>query len=125
MSCPANPILVVDDNEMLAEVLAEILSSAGHEVIIATSGSDALERVQADSPCLVLCDMSMPGMLGTEVLRSLREDPATADLPVVLMSGSLQALEGLQPNAFLQKPFMPREVIRVIAELMLPARTAA
>ena len=75
------PVLVVDDNKTLASMFAAMLSASGYETIIATDGAEAMARVRADSPCLVLCDQKMPGMSGAEVLSALREDPATADLP--------------------------------------------
>jgi CheY-like chemotaxis protein len=125
MSGHSRPILVVDDDEVLAELLAAILSSVGHEVIIAANGADAVQRARADSPCLVICDMSMPGLSGADVLLALREDPALAGLPFVLMSGAPQTLSGPQPNAFLQKPFVLAEVIDLVTEITTPAAIAA
>jgi CheY-like chemotaxis protein len=118
MSDFSRPVLVVDDDEMLGEFLAAILSDAGHEVIIATNGDEAVARAHLHSPSVVLCDMSMPGMSGAEVLRTLRHSPATAELPFVLMSGAPQTLVGPQPNAFLQKPFTPQTLTRKVHEVL-------
>ena len=120
------PVLVVDDNKTLANQFAALLSASGYETIIATDGAEAMARVRADSPCLVLCDQMMPGMSGVEVLNSLREDPATAELPFVMMrTAGMETSKGLQPNASVQKPFIPAEMLCRVAELTTPSMILA
>ncbi len=120
------PVLVVDDNEGLAKLFAAMLSASGYKTIIATDGTEAISRVRADSPCLVLCDQMMPGMSGVELLSSLRENPATAELPFVMMrTAALETSTGLQPNASVQKPFMPAEMLCCVAELTTPSAVLA
>ena len=114
MSAQVRPILVVDDQERLVKALVAILSRAGYSVITATNGSAAIEMARADSPGLVLCDQTMPGISGLEVFQALRADPTTAHLPFILMSGSDLEAKGLRPDAFLHKPFKPDEVLRAI-----------
>ena len=120
------PVLVVDDNKTLADLFAAMLSASGYKAIIATDGAEAMTRVRADSPCLVLCDQKMPGMSGVEVLSALREDPATAELPFVMMrTAAMETSVGCQPNAYLQKPFIPAEMLCQVAELTTPSTVLA
>lgn len=122
----SRPVLIVDDNKTLAELFGTMLTSSGYEVIIATDGAEAMARVRTHSPCLVLCDQVMPGMSGVEVLSSLREDPATAQLPFVLMGRAAPEKPiRLEPSAYLQKPFMPAELLCYVAELTTPSAVLA
>jgi two-component system cell cycle response regulator len=124
MSAQVRPILVVDDQERLLKALVALLCHAGYPVITAMNGDAAIERARADSPGLVLCDQTMPGLSGLDVFRALRADPATAHLPFVLMSGADPELNGLRPNAFLHKPFKPADVLRTIAGFVKLAAVA-
>jgi CheY-like chemotaxis protein len=122
----ARPVLVVDKNKGLANLFASMLSASGYKAIIATDGAEAMARVRADSPCLVLCDQTMPGMSGLELLSALREDPATAELPFVMMrTTGMETSTGLQPNASVRKPFMPAEMLCHVAELTTPSTVLA
>jgi len=77
-------LLVVDDTPQNIRVLEAILAPRGYALLAATSGADALEKVAARRPDLILLDIVMPGMSGYEVCRRLRADPATAFVPVVI-----------------------------------------
>ncbi|MDQ3581005.1 MAG: response regulator, partial [Pseudomonadota bacterium] len=77
-------ILVVDDTPANVKLLADLLALQGYAVSTASNGEEALARVAAESPDLVLLDIMMPGISGYEVCRTIRDDPATALLPVVL-----------------------------------------
>src|SRR4051794_16532046 len=79
-------ILIVDDSLDTAMPMARMLSHFGHRGMYVTSGEAALEFVKKQIPDLMLLDVMMPGIDGLEVLRTLRADPRTADLPVVLFS---------------------------------------
>src|SRR5262245_4408867 len=83
MAGQGRKILAVDDTPRNLEVLDAILSPRGYTVIAANSGSEALEKVRAESPDLILLDIVMPGMSGYEVAQQLRTDPATRFLPVI------------------------------------------
>lgn len=121
-----SPVLVVDDNKALANQFAAMLSASGYKAIIATDGAEAMARVRADSPCLVLCDQVMPGMSGVEVLSALREDPATANLPFVMMrTAATKNSNGFEPNAYVQKPFIPADMLCRVAELTTPSAVLA
>ena len=79
-------ILVVDDNSVVARVLARLLQQKGHRALVAADGPSALNTVRQQTPDLILLDMMMPDMDGLEVLRRLKADPQTADPPVILFS---------------------------------------
>jgi CheY-like chemotaxis protein len=79
-------ILVVDDEDDIRRFLELVLGEKGYEVLTASSGEEALTRVQGVRPDLVLLDIMMPGLDGWEVLELLKRDPATADIPVAILS---------------------------------------
>ena len=85
MNEPAR-ILVVDDTPSNVKLLADILQSRGYAVVTASNGAEALARTERDAPDLVLLDVMMPGMSGYDVCRKLRDNPATAMLPVIMVT---------------------------------------
>lgn len=117
------PILVVDDDEGGRGLIVLALQRAGFEVVQAGSGQAALEMVLTTRVSLVVLDMGMPGMSGTEVVMALRTRPETATLPVLLMTGSgdeFSVINGLAAGAddFLPKPVRLDELVaRVGAHL--------
>lgn len=110
-------ILIVDDEFGLAEVVAEMLQERGFDTVLAINGYLALQRVAERAPDLVLLDCMMPILDGAGVVRALRADPATARLPIILMT----ALPHVVPPdvqaascALLHKPFSPGELFSAI-----------
>lgn len=102
-------VLVVDDIAPNVKLLEAKLTSEYYDVITATSGAQALERVVADSPDIVLLDVMMPGMDGFEVCRRIKSNPAVAHVPVVMVTALTDATDkvrGLEAGAddFLSKP---------------------
>ena len=81
-------ILVADDEPMIRELLKEILEAEGYDVCEAVNGKDACEAVSRDLPDLVLLDAMMPVMDGFEVLKVLRNNPGTSNLPVVMLTST-------------------------------------
>ena len=79
-------ILVVDDTPHNVKLLADLLSVKGYAVATAATGEEALGKLASESPDLVLLDVMMPGLSGYDVCRRIREDAATALLPVVLVT---------------------------------------
>ena len=105
----AERILVVDDQRTNAEMVAGLLRNLGYDVQIALDGASALERVRAAAPDLLLSDIMMPLMDGYELCRKLRADPATALLPVILITSAdahTERIKGIEAGAddFLTKP---------------------
>ncbi|MDB5985337.1 MAG: response regulator [Nevskia sp.] len=83
-------VMVVDDSPTDKEHLKQILQRAGHEVLEATSGQDAIELVRASKPDCVVMDVVMPGMNGFQATRILSKDPATASIPIIVVSSKSQ-----------------------------------
>jgi len=122
---PSGPvtILVVDDEETVRHLVAFALQRAGFQVLEAASGAEAIALVESESVGLIILDVSMPQMSGTEVVAHLRSRPGTATLPILLMTGSGDkdsVIRGLAAGAddFLPKPIRLDELIaRVHARL--------
>jgi adenylate cyclase len=121
MSSQAN-ILVVDDTPQNIKLLDALLTPRGYEVIPAASGEEALAKVAAEQPDLVLLDIVMPGMDGYEVCRRLRADEATEMLPVVMItaSGEQEKVAAIESGAddFVTKPFDQAELLARIRSLV-------
>src|SRR5437879_13060540 len=86
-------ILVVDDTPHNVKLLADLLTVKGYVVVRASSGAQALEKVEKEQPDLVLLDVVMPEMSGYEVCRKIRDSRATATLPVVMVTALDPAAE--------------------------------
>ena len=121
-------ILVVEDDPDIAELLRHYLERASHEVEVLTHGADALPRVRDRQPDLVILDRMLPGLDGLEICRLLRAQPATADLPVMMVTARAEESDrivGLELGAddYITKPFSAKEVVaRVNALLRRSAR---
>jgi len=102
-------VLVVDDILPNVKLLEAKLSSEYYDVLVATSGEEALQKVEQDSPDLVLLDVMMPGMDGFEVCRRIKQNPAFSHIPIVMVTAltdSADRVRGLECGAddFLSKP---------------------
>jgi DNA-binding response OmpR family regulator len=116
-------ILICDDDPLLVDLLEYRLASRGYAVAVAEDGGKALRRLQEMRPDAVLLDAMMPVIDGYEVLRKIRENPETADLPVIMLTARKQeqdivmALE-LGANDYLVKPFIPEELVARLGRLL-------
>ena len=79
-------ILLVEDNEMNRDMLSRRLIRRGYEVTLAVDGAEGVARARADSPDLILMDMSLPVMDGWDASRALKADPTTARIPVIALT---------------------------------------
>ena len=109
-------LLLVDDNPTNLQVLYQTLETTGCKLLVAKNGETALSIAQKASPDLILLDIMMPGIDGFEVCRRLKNDPATANIPVIFLSAlsdTKDKVQGLQLGAvdYVSKPFQPDEVI--------------
>jgi len=116
-------ILVVDDTPQNVKLLADLLGVKGYAVTTASNGEEALAKVAAEPPDLVLLDVMMPGMSGYDVCRRLRSDPATTLLPVVLCTSldpQQERLNGIAAGAddFLGKPINQPELFARVQSLL-------
>jgi CheY-like chemotaxis protein len=105
-------ILAVDDMPENRELISRLLSRAGHTVISAVSGEEALELLETRGVDVVLLDLMMPGIGGAEVLKAMKENPALRATPVIMISGRQdmdQIIACIQAGAddYLLKPFNP------------------
>jgi DNA-binding response OmpR family regulator len=109
-------ILVADDDLEIARMIQIKMARAGHETVIAGSGNEALAKVLASKFDVAVLDVMMPGMDGFEVLRRIKADPATCDLPCIMLtarSHEKDVLTGLTAGAvdYIRKPFSMNELV--------------
>jgi CheY-like chemotaxis protein len=112
-------VLIVDDNDDNVHILRTFLLRRGYEIRIARDGASALESVRQQRPDVILLDVMMPGMDGMQVLDSLKLDPKTASIPVVMVTakgGDRDMLAGYESGAdyYIAKPFTPHQVLYAI-----------
>jgi len=124
-------ILVVDDEPDLLELVRLNLSQAGFRVATAASGGEAMKSLRASRPDLMVLDLMLPDMSGTELCRRLRSDPSFAALPIIMLTARADEVDrvvGFELGAddYVTKPFSPRElVLRVRAVLRRGNSSAA
>jgi chemosensory pili system protein ChpA (sensor histidine kinase/response regulator) len=115
-------ILIVDDDDTIRGLLRACLQRAAHRIVEAADGVEALERVAEDRPTLVVTDMMMPRMGGSELARELRANPATRDLPILAISAGPHAEEARRAgcDAFLAKPFRTVQLLEDVRRWLAP-----
>ena len=120
----AYKILIIDDEEDIREVAALSLETvAGWTVVTANSGAQGLARAIEHQPDAILLDVMMPGMDGPTTFRELRKNPATASIPVLLLTAKVQASDqrrfaDLGVQAILFKPFDPLTLAQQISNVL-------
>ena len=123
-------VLVVDDSPTIRAVLAKMLIQDGYAVLRAEDGEKALELARAERPALIFLDIVLPGTNGFMVLRALRHDERTRDIPIIMISGNVQATEQFYvqrfgADDFMKKPFGRAEVFDRIRRLVEAGRLHA
>ena len=103
-------ILVIEDEDTLRERIIRMLAFEGYQATGAADGREGVELAWKDPPDLVICDLLMPGINGFGVCRALRDDPRTADVPLIVLSAlgaqsDRERTHGLGANAYVTKPF--------------------
>ena len=113
-------ILVVEDEEPIAELLRAVLEDEGYRVITAADGQEALVRLAEARPALVLSDVMMPHLDGRALARALHADTALRAIPLVLLSAlGAASVAGVPHAAFVAKPFELDGLLATIAGLLL------
>ena len=142
-------ILIVDDNEEQVAFLSQILENNGYKYSVAHNGVEALTKMQASPPSLVLLDIMMPRKSGVNVFHQMKKSPDLTSIPIIIITGASQVLgvdmktgerkpkesyeddfarsfggvlqeklQGLSPDALIEKPVDPRALIAKIRELL-------
>jgi two-component system phosphate regulon response regulator PhoB len=116
-------ILIIEDERDLAELLAFSLNQAGYATTIAHDGADGLTKALTELPDLVVLDLMLPGLLGTEICRRLRQEPTTTDIPVLMLTARGEEIDrvvGFEVGAddYVVKPFSVREVVLRVKALL-------
>ena len=110
-------ILVADDDTFFLKAVSEILNEAGHDVILAQTGDEALKKALTESPDLIVLDIVLPNLLGTEVSVKLKLLNRTSKVPILLVSSGNWGPETFLADDFLRKPFQPDELLEKIESL--------
>jgi DNA-binding response OmpR family regulator len=116
-------ILVVEDNADQLELIRSVLEKAGFAIGTAANGTDALVKTRSISPDLIVLDLMLPGLNGFDICETLRKDPLTASVPIVMLTGlcsQFGRLAGLESGAndFLTKPFKVEELVSKVDKLL-------
>jgi len=114
-------VLAVDDEPHILKLIAFSLRAHGFEVLEASDGLSAITVAQAEHPDLILLDVMMPALDGYEACRRLKADPATADIPIFMLTAKTQAAEhqiGLDAGArdYITKPFTPKDLVATVEQ---------
>jgi CheY-like chemotaxis protein len=113
-------ILVVDDGEDFLKIVGRILERSGYSVVKARRGEEAVELSKAEMPDLILLDINLPGLDGTQAGAIIKSTPKTKDIPIIYLTGLLSKGEEselestLAGNFFLAKPCNPKELLEAI-----------
>jgi DNA-binding response OmpR family regulator len=116
-------ILIVDDEPDINTILVTFLKACGYEAVGAKDGVEAIDLAHAESPHLILLDVMMPEMSGYQVARLLKDDPATKDIPVIMLTAKTQQSDrfwGLESGAaaYMHKPFELSDVLSHVRALI-------
>jgi two-component system phosphate regulon response regulator PhoB len=116
-------ILVVDDEPDALELIQYNLKAAGFDVVTAADGEEALKKARSSQPSLVILDVMLPEVDGLEVCKTLRRDPATSAVPIIMLTAKAAEIDrvlGLELGAddYVTKPFSPRELILRVKSLL-------
>jgi DNA-binding response OmpR family regulator len=120
-------VMVIEDEKEVRDLVRYNLERSGYRVGASGDGEDGLERVFASRPDLIVLDLMLPGLSGLEVLRELRGEPTTRDLPVLVLTArgaEMDRLLGFEHGAddYLVKPFSPRELVARVRALLRRSR---
>lgn len=126
---PGKTILIVDDENDILNLLQKKLTEKGFQVISATRGREGIDKIKSQRPDLILMDIVLPDIGGPEVIKAIKEDPATRHIPVIFLSGIVSRqdddtdmgvhVDGIRYNA-LAKPFYFQELYEQVQKVLSP-----
>ena len=116
-------VLYVEDNEYNRKIVRQLLSRTTYRLLEAPDGEAAIALVRQDRPDLVLMDVQLPRMSGLDVTRAMRAEPATADIPIIVvtsfaLSGDDQRAMAAGASGYLAKPYSPRDLLALIRKFL-------
>ena len=117
-------ILVVDDEPDIVRVVVRILEALDHQVDTAHDGAEALAKVHAAHPDVIILDLNLPGMNGFEVCERLRSDPSTRAIPIVMMTAAYVSIDDARrgqtsgADEYVVKPFLREVLIHNVERLL-------
>lgn len=116
-------ILIVEDNELNRDTLRDILEFENYRVSIAQNGQEAIWKTNEEMPNLILMDIQMPIMNGLEATQSIRENPRTAEIPIIVLTGLAMQWDrerclAMGANAYLTKPISYQTLIEKISSFL-------
>ncbi|CAJ35876.1 response regulator transcription factor [Methanocella arvoryzae] len=120
----ANKIMIVDDEPDVVDLVKIVLKSEGYEVVTATSGKEALEKIGNEMPDLVLLDIMMPQMDGWEVYNHIKSNTKTRDIPVAMLTAKSQSIDKMiglhvvQVDDYITKPFGRAELLERVKKIL-------
>ncbi|MCX8069211.1 MAG: response regulator [Thermodesulfovibrionales bacterium] len=118
-------IMIIDDSATLRQVVAVTLKKAGYEVLEATDGKDALNKLTGQKVNLIICDVNMPNMDGITFLKEIKNKPNYKFTPVIMLTTESQEAKKQEgraagAKAWVVKPFKPEQMLAAIEKLVLP-----
>lgn len=116
-------VLVAEDDPDVRELVSVTLAASFQRVLQAEDGEQALALARRERPALIILDCAMPGLTGLEVAVRLSQDPATAAIPRIMLTGLHQTQAALAPaglSAYLEKPFSPLELLSCVDRILEP-----
>ena len=117
-------ILVVEDSPSELELMSHYLKESGYNVIKANGSKEAIEKAQSQNPDVIVTDVVMPGMSGFELCRSLKKNPATEKVPIVICSSKNQEIDRLWAmrqgaDDYITKPYTREQLLRAIKSVAI------
>jgi twitching motility two-component system response regulator PilH len=117
-------ILIVEDSPSELELMSHYLNESGYNVIKASGAKEALEKAVSEEPDIIVTDVVMPGMSGFELCRSLKRNPVTQKVPIVICSSKNQEIDRLWAmrqgaDAYVTKPYTREQLLRAIISVAI------
>lgn len=116
-------VLVVEDEPDIMRIITHALTASGYQVIHAYGGDDAIRKVKAQMPDLVLADLAMPKVSGVDVIQSIKKDPETQHIPILAVTahmwdGTVQSAGQVGAAAFISKPFNMKQLLLAVQKYL-------